>query len=385
AAGAPPLAPPAPIGLASINEDPTFDTASLSILDPAGGLERGDCLDSRPSSGGSTPLISAAVGLPSQPQRGGDVVLVDRANGTLTSVDPATCQVVRQVLVPNGAQTEPHDVVIVADDKAYVTRYRADAAATTAAAMGDDVVVIDPTTGAFQARLDLDSYASPVAGATILVHPDRAVIADGQVVVSLGEADAGGATFGAAKVVVIDPGTDTVTASVTLGALLDCQGMAYVAASKTLLVACGGDPSDPDQPLQSGIAVVDLGASPPRLVHAITGDVFGDQPVSAAWVLPAATAASPDRAFAGTRDPARIKSDGLYLFDFTLGTAAEIATAAPAAIGPSAATASLLFVPELLGSAPKVQLFDISGAPLPTTGFAPDPANGLGPAAIAWY
>ena len=62
--------------------------------------------------------------------------------------------------------------------------------------------------------------------------------------------------------VVIDPATDTVTASVSVTGLYDCEGMNYLAATKTLLVACGG-PYAADQAAKSGIAVIDLSVSPP--------------------------------------------------------------------------------------------------------------------------
>ena len=383
AAGALVLAPPAPAGLAALSADATFATTSLSILDTAGGLAKDDCIDSRIPAGGSTALISTDVVFPSQPQRGGNIVIVDRGTGALTSVDPSTCKVVRQVAVPNGVMTDVHDVVIASDSKAYVTRFSPDPAATDPSAMGNDVVVINPATGTFKSRINLDAYASSVAGATILVRPDHALIANGKIVVSLDENDATAATYGEGKVVVIDPATDTVTASVTLTGLFDCRAMDYVAASQTLLVACGGP--YPEEVQKSGIAVVDLGASPPSLTRAITGTVFGGQVVSFAWVLSAPTAASATRAFASTSDPNSVAPDGLYLFDFALATAAQIATSAPLSIGPSAATASLLFVPEFLTTAARIQLYDITATPTATIGFASAPALGLPPTAIAWY
>ena len=167
------LAAPERTGLASVNNDTRFQATSVSILDPNGGVIHPDCIDSNPPNGGVIPLISTDVVMPSQPQRGGTLVLIDRGNGVLTSVDPTTCQVVRQNIVPGagGARTNPHDLVTIANHKAYVTRYQPNAAATSPAQMGNDIAVIDPTTGAFVSRIDVDAYASPVAGATILARP----------------------------------------------------------------------------------------------------------------------------------------------------------------------------------------------------------------------
>jgi hypothetical protein len=389
AAGASILAPPAPIGLAALNADTSFGTTSLSILTTTGGLKMGDCVDSKVPAGGTTPLISTDVVLPSQPQRGGNVVIVDRGNGALTSVNPSTCKIVRQVAVPNASslKTDMHDVVIASDSKAYVTRYSPDltAAATDDAKLGNDVITIDPATGTFKSRINIDAYASTVTGATILARPDHALIADGKIVVSLNEIDATFKIYGEGKVIVIDPATDTVTASVALSGLYDCEGMDYVAASKTLLVACGGPFADANQVQKSGIAVVDLSVSPPALTRTITGEAFGGQPVSFSWVLSAPTAASPTRAFASTNDPNFVMPDGLYAFDFALATATRFATSDPFTIGPSAASSSLLFVPEFLATSPKIQLFDITAAPTPTIAFASEPAIGLSPTEVAWY
>jgi hypothetical protein len=390
AAGAAPLAAPTPIGLAALNADSAFDATSLSILDPAGGLAKADCVDSKvPTTGGSTPVLSTDVVFPSQPQRGGNVVIVDRGNGALTFVNPSTCAVVRQVAVPNATslRADMDDVVIASDSKAYVTRYGVDATTTDPSKVGNDVITIDPATGTFKSRISLDAYASVVTGATILARPDRALIASGQIAISLGEIDTSFYVYGEGKVVLIDPTTDTVTASVAVTGLYDCSGLDYLAASKTLLVSCGGPYGDPDRLTKSGIGVIDLSVSPPALARTITSAAFGTLPINFSWVLSAPTAASPTRAFASTSDPDFNggKPDILYAFDFAAGTATQIATSDQFAIGPSAATASLLFVPEALAAAPKIQLFDITATPQPTIGFASDTVNMLSPTAVAWY
>ena len=386
-AGASVLVPPTATGLASVNNDTGFQATSVSILDPNGGVIHPDCIDSNPPNGGVIPLISTDVVMPSQPQRGGNLVLIDRGNGLLTTVNPTTCQVVRQIMVPGagGAKTNPHDLVTVTDHKAYVTRYQPNAAATSPAQMGNDIAVIDPTTGAFISRIDVEAYASTVAGATILARPDRALIAGGKIVVSLNEIDVSYKTYGDGMVIVIDPATDTVIASVALTGLRDCDGMDYVPSTATLLVACGGAYMAADQAMQSGIAVVDLSASLPSVTKTITGTAFGNQPLNFSWVLAAPPAAGGTRAFAGTNDPNLVASDVLFAFDYVMGTTNRVATSDPFTIGPSAAFGALLFVPEFLGSTPKIQLFDITGTPQATTAFPPDTVNNLSPVEIAWY
>ncbi|HVY38504.1 MAG TPA: hypothetical protein VHM31_11230 [Polyangia bacterium] len=382
--GRPPvLVPPAPHGLVSVNSD--GDKTSLSLLATSGASVMGDCVHSLTQANGISKNISGDVVLPSQPQRGGDVVLVDRGNGMLTFVDPAGCFIARLIAIPGGAGTAPHDVVTVSDRKAYVTRNQATPAAAGQPAAGNDVITIDPTNGNYLGRIALDAYGSKSAGAQVQARPDRALIADGRVVVSLNESDAARAMFGDGAVVIIDPASDAVLASVALPGLYDCEGMSFFAASHMLLVACGGGAGGRDQPLQSGIAVVDLGATPPRLDHVVSSVAFNGRPLSAAWVLSAPSAASPNRAFAATTDPQRIAPDAVFAFDFASGAVTPVITAVAASVGSAAIANQLLFVPEALPGAPKVQLVDVTSAPRPTTGFTPDPKSGLPPRAVGWY
>ena len=79
--------------------------------------------------GTSRPRSPKDVVLPSQPQRGGRIVLVDSRQHALTYLNPATCAVDRQRSVKAGfGMAIPHDVVIVSDSKAYVTRFGRNAA-----------------------------------------------------------------------------------------------------------------------------------------------------------------------------------------------------------------------------------------------------------------
>jgi len=323
--------PPAPAhpgpatGLAVINSD--YSTTSLSLLDMTGSLVRADCVDSATGANGSaTKTISGDAVLPSQPQLGGGVVIIDRGNTALTFVDPIGCAIVRQIPVP-GVKTNPHDVVVLADDKAYVTRYDRNLAATDPRLAGNDIAVIDPTTGAQAGRIDLDAYASPVAGTTVLARPDRALLVDGQVIVSLNEIDQTFKTYGEGKLVVIDPTSDTVSAAVALAGLANCGGMTYVDEQKVLLVACGGPFAGSTAP--SGIAVVDLGVAPPVLARVIPAAAFDGRPLGTGWVLERPPSDGETRAFAVTNDPKDVDPDALFQFDYVAGTTSPVATSAP--------------------------------------------------------
>jgi hypothetical protein len=373
---------PGPItGLAVVNSD--FSTTSLSLLDMTGALVRADCVDSATGATGSaTKTISGDAVLPSQPQLGGGVIIIDRGNVALTFVNPSNCAIVRQIPVP-GAKTNPHDVVMLASDKAYVTRYDPNLAATDPNLAGNDVAVIDPNTGALLSRIDLDAYASAVPGATILVRPDRALLVDGQVIVSLNEIDQTFKTYGEGRLVVIDPISDAVQADVTLAGLANCEGMTYVDQQKLLLVACGGPFAG--STAESGIAVVDLGVSPPVLARVIPSAAFDGRPLDVGWVLALPPDGGGTRAFAVTNDPNDVEPDALFTFDYVAGTASQVAASDPYTLGVAAGLPGLLVMPNSTRSTPRIQLYDVTGTPAATTTFVSDPVTGLPPQEVAAY
>ena len=87
------------IGAAVLNSD--FVSTSLSILNTQAGVVHGDCVHTT-TTGTGAKTISGDVMLPSQPQRGGQVVLIDRGNTALTFVNPSTCAFDRQLSVKGG-------------------------------------------------------------------------------------------------------------------------------------------------------------------------------------------------------------------------------------------------------------------------------------------
>lgn len=382
------LAPPAPVALAVVGGD--FVTTAVSLVSPGGVLVRDDCIDSATGAAGQLSLtLSGDVTLPSQPQRGNELWLIDRGNADLTVVDPATCVVKRQLSVSTGFRSNPHDVVVVSDTKAYVTRFEKNLAPTNANSGGDDLLVIDPRAGAIAGRVSLSTYAAPVAGAAIQARPDRAVIAAGRVLVTLASQDASFAATGEGRVVVIDPATDQVTGVVAIPGLTSCSAMDVMPGSSTVLVACSGSFGDVDQPLHSGVVLIDAAASPPSVSRVISAQAFG-RPVNFSWVV----AAGPTRAYAGTlgafANPAAGTSalpDGVFQLDPSTGRTTQLALAGAFDLGRASGGDGRLFVPDATASAPVVRVFEAAAGadPIQTGAFNPDPARSLPPREIAWY
>jgi hypothetical protein len=376
------LAPPAISGGAVVNSD--FASTSVSLLNTQGGLARADCVHST-TTGTGAKTISGDVVLPSQPQRGGQIVLVDRGNTALTFVNPGTCAFDHQISVKGGFNlANPHDVVIISAGKAYVTRYGKNPAPGSRIEDGDDILMVDPRDGTVAGRIDLSAYASTDFPAS----PDRAVIAGGKVVVTLNRWNADFYTYDKGSVVIIDPDTDRVVQSLALGDLRNCEGVDYVPATKTVLVACGGSFGSVEQALESGIAVIDMSTTPATLARILSGVSFPTPPVTFAWVLALPSATSPTRAFTSTLGSFSPSTpDHLYQFDFVTGGNMSFAAASPFNLGQPAAANGRLVVPDATAAMPRIHVFDATGAGGPTeaTVFAADTVNGLPPRQVAWY
>lgn len=271
-------------GIAVVNSD--YNSTSVSFLDRDGNLVQDGCFNSGTGAPGLAMTLSGDVVLPTQVPLGGPVVIVDRGNGTLTWLDPVTCIPLQQLAVSTGYLAYPHDVVTVSANKAYVTRYEKNAAATPAAADfddGNDLLVIDPAQPKILGRIDL----TPFAPAGVQPRADRALMAEGVVFVSLNAISGNFQIYGTGRIVMVDPFADVVTGVIDLPDAKNCGAMTYVAAEKKLMVACGGDFSDPQQINSSAIVVIDLSVSPPAVVAQVTAASIGALPFSnlslAAW------------------------------------------------------------------------------------------------------
>ena len=88
-------------------------------------------------------MLSGDVALPTGPQAGGDVVLIDDVNTALTWVNPQTCAIRHQISVGD-FKSFPHDVVSLNEGKAYVTRFGTNSTPTDdPMSRGEDLLILD--------------------------------------------------------------------------------------------------------------------------------------------------------------------------------------------------------------------------------------------------
>lgn len=380
------LTAPAPQGLAVVNSD--YVSTSISLLTSAGALARPVCVHSTTTGSGSSTLSNDVV-LPSQPQLGGNLVLIDRGNVALTTVDPASCTITNQISVKGGLQmANPHDVVMLSATKAYVTRYNNDPTATDPLKAGDDILIVQPANGTVLGHIDVSAYRAPIdGGSPANARPDRALIAAGLVAVSLNELD-NNQNYAEGRVILIDPASDRVVQSIALTGRRNCEAMDYVSDTRTLLVACGGTFGAPSQTTESGVAVVDLSQNPAVVMPSISGQVFGSMPTNAFWIAAAPSASAPHRAFAGTFGtftPAA--PDTVFLFDFELGTHTSFLSSGAFALGMGAVAGDRLLIPDGATAMPRIHLYDISGpgTPAEISSFPADTTTGLPPREVGWF
>jgi hypothetical protein len=374
------VAAPAGRGLGVVHSD--YTSASVSLVDPKTfAVVKDNCI----GSGSRAPKLSVALSgdvvLPSAPQPGGELVVIDRkVNGTITWLDPATCDVLRQVVIGDGWSSNPQDLLAVSADKAYVPRYQSN---PTKADEGNDLLIIDPRDGTKKGRIALAPYATTNDTAAIQPRPARGLVHGGKVYVALNNLSADYMAAGAGRVVIVDPATDQVTGTIDPPGLENCGSIALAGEGK-LLVTCSGDFGEPAKHLAgSGLALVDLTATPPA-IKILPASAFG-RPLEGfgGAVLPSL------QGFAVLSGDPNGPPDQIYSFDLTTDAVAKVYEAGDAYVTAIRfdPTTKVLFVGDASDKkAPRVHTFT-AGAGAPTRGpsFVSSPATGLPPRHFGWY
>ncbi len=377
----------APSGIVVVNSD--YQSASVSFLDRDGNLLQDSCFNSGSGAQGLSMALSGDVALPTQPQLGGPVVIIDRLNSALTWLDPVSCTPLRQLAVGTGFGSNPHDFVWLSPSKAYVTRFGNNAAATPAPDDfddGSDLLIIDPVQPKILGRIDLAPFAP--AGAKILPMADRALLAGGMVYVSLNAISGDWSNFGEGRILIVDPTTDQVVGTLDAPGVKNCGAMTYLAAEQKLLVACDGDTNaGPAQAAGSAIVAFDLSTTPATLVAQIGAAAAGGLPYSN-WTV----AALDGNTVLGVTEGNLSNSlpDRLWSLSLAGGPSVKLLDSAEAftigAILVDAEKGRFIVADGPMKSSSLLRVFDFaSGAITATTTIKSNPSHKLPPRALAWY
>ena len=265
-------------GIAVVHSD--YQSSSVSFLDRDGNLVSDGCIHSGTGTPGLSMTLSEDLALPSQMPPGSAVVIVDRGNATLTWLDPASCAPLQQMSVGTGFAANPHDYLVLSASKAYVARYKANTNATPTPDDfddGNDLLIVDPAQAKILGRIDL----LPFTPAGVLPRPDRALLIEGKVYLSINAVDAKFSAYATGRILVVDPLVDQVIGMIDLPGTKNCGAMTYLPGEKKLLVACTGDYSSVDG---SAIVILDMSVSPPVVAASLTAASLGGQAFSSATV-----------------------------------------------------------------------------------------------------
>jgi len=239
---------------------------------------------------------------------------------------------------------------------------------------------------AITGRIDLSSYAIPVIGAVMRARPDRARLIDGTLFVALNEISSDFSALAHGRVIAIDTATDRVTATIDIADLANCVDMSYVEATRTLVVLCTGDYTAADQAQTSGIAYIDVTASPLVEVRHQLAAAFGGRP------LGAYSGIASDGALGFGVTPGVFGGephDQLWSFNVASGRATRITDASDSFVYGTVLVDTghqRVYVTDAFATTPRVQLYDYSsGTAVHQTPVATDAAHGLPPREIAWY
>jgi len=266
-------------------------------------------------------------------------------------LDPDHCfSLARQFSVGNGS--DPHDILVVSENKAYVTRYN-----TT------ELWVVDPRTGLHMGSIDL----SPFADADGIPEMDQLALAGGKLFVTLQRLDRNTPFLDPTDesyVAVVDVGTDMLvdadpqsagTQPIVLGATNPFSTLQLDPSSGLLYVACVGEWGVND----AGVVTVDPATLSPGAVWltgaAAGGDVTDVEVVSA------------DRGYAIVNDAAYHTT--LIAFDPSSGAVVDTVyapggfTLQDAEVSP----AGDLFVADRSVTAPGIRVYDAATGMAKTT------------------
>ncbi|AUX36309.1 MULTISPECIES: hypothetical protein [Sorangium] len=226
-------------GLIVVNTD--YQSTNVSLLDIEGAVLSSSLISSSAASTMLSVPLSGDVVLPTMPQLGSRIALIDRYPASvLTWIDVKSGEVAAQLSVATGFAANPQDYVEASPHKAYVTRLGQNlAAGSEPFDAGNDVLVIDPSVPSITGRIDL-MPAMAGEDPKYLPRANRAVVADQKLYVLLSADAADFSSSAESRLVTIDTDTDTILDVKTLDGLHGCGALALSPDQEDIAVACTG-------------------------------------------------------------------------------------------------------------------------------------------------
>ena len=239
-------------GVVVVSSGSDYASTNVSLADLDGVGVSPSFLSSGAVPAGASAAFSGDVVAPLQTPPSGNVVLIDRQNGTVSWADPVSATVRAQLSLLDGLPANPHDYVEVSADKAYVSRYGA-----------GDLAVVDLRSFEWTASVPLP------ADTGLRPSPDRMLLAGDRVIVALQLFAAAFVKAGDGRLVGIDTASDAIAWTVELAGLANCGGLAMAPDSQRIAVTCtgvfpGSTSTDPEQMKRSAVVWMDLSDGEPE-------------------------------------------------------------------------------------------------------------------------
>lgn len=241
-----------------------YQSSNVSAIDRMGDVLSPCLASSGESEAGLVQAFSGDIVLPTERQRGTDIIVIDRyPQSVLSFVALDTAQIQAQVDVSTGFAANPHDALRLEDGRLLVTRFDSNLdAGRNPLDQGGDLLVLDARRRLLS-RIDLHS-ATPKSSDELLPHPER-MLRHGStiyVIVSLYSVDY--RTTGASYLVLLDAQTLGLIASLELTGVAGCAGVSLSPEGTELAVACSGSwgSAAGARPDTSGLVGIDITAAP---------------------------------------------------------------------------------------------------------------------------
>ncbi|AUX32766.1 MULTISPECIES: YncE family protein [Sorangium] len=223
------------------------------------------------SSGATKPGLSLAlsgdVDVPAAAPPSGHVVLIDRyGTNVITWMDLETAEVIAQLPVGQGFESNPHDYIEVGEDRAFVSRFGSNPTpGGEPFDEGGDLLILDTKKHAIEGRIAL-----PEEREGLLPRPSGMTRVGDDVVVSLGRLAADFSDEGEGRFVGVSPAENAVAWTVDIEGLHGCGRVAVSPSGERLAVACSSR-FDADamkfDPATSDIVIYDARSTPPREIE----------------------------------------------------------------------------------------------------------------------
>lgn len=208
--------------------------------------------------------LSGDVDVPRSAPSSKRVVLIDRfGTNVLTWMDLASAEVIAQLPIGQGFESNPYDYVEVDGDRAFVSRYESNTSpGREPFDQGGDLLVIDTKAPKIVGRIAL-----PEDDPKLLPRPAGIARVGDDVVVTLQRFSLGFDEMGAGRFVGVSPRSDEVVWTVDIPGFTNCGRVAVSPSKERLAIACSGkvDPTTWEWNVdESGVVVFDATTSPPR-------------------------------------------------------------------------------------------------------------------------